>query len=75
MTHRPSPKKINNELNRLEELGDEFVLSDVAHRLNTTPQKIAAAIRMRGTAESLTPRNGRTKNNSTVYRFVKKGET
>lgn len=50
MTHKPSPRHIEKELDRLEKTGEVFLVVEVAHKLNTTPQRLAAAIRMRGNA-------------------------
>jgi hypothetical protein len=73
MTHKPSPKHIQKELDRLENSGEEFVLVDVAHKLSSTTCALAFAVRIRGNAKCLTPRNGRTTAKShSVYKFIKK---
>jgi hypothetical protein len=72
--HKPSPRHIQKELDRLEATGEIFVLVDVAHRLNCTSSVLAFQLRQRENAKCLTPRNGKSGVGTySQYKFIKKG--
>ena len=68
MKPRPSPKRINTELERLKEKGEVFTLQVVASRLNCTPQHLGAVLRQRDDVVCVTPRG--SKNKFTQWQFT-----
>jgi hypothetical protein len=72
VTHRASPKRIERELDRLEEQGDLFNLRITAYNLHVTPQKLAAELRARENAVCVTQRTGRDSGgNYSEWKFIK----
>ena len=75
MVTRSRKTQIEKELDRLEKSGEEFTLADVAYKLNSTSCVLAFAIRLRGTAQCLTPRTGRSGlGRHSRYKFIKATE-
>jgi hypothetical protein len=73
MTRKPTPTRIQKELDLLEESGKEFVIVDVAHKLNSTSNVLAAAIRFRDPPFTCVSRpTGRSGgSNYSRYKFIK----
>jgi hypothetical protein len=76
MSRKPTPTRIQKELDLLEESGKEFVVVDIAHRLNTTSNVLASALRFRENAVCVSRPTGRSGgSNYSRYQFIKKEET
>jgi hypothetical protein len=75
MSRKPTPTRIQKELDLLEASGKEFVVVDIAHRLNTTSNVLAAALRFRENAVCVSRPTGRSGgSNYSRYQFIKKEE-
>lgn len=75
MVTRSHKSHIQKELDRLEESGEEFLVKDVAYRLNSTSPVIAAALRFRENVICIERPGGRSGGRNYVrYKFAKKDE-
>lgn len=73
MVTRSHKKHIQKELDRLEKTGEEFLVKDVAYRLNSTSNVIAAALRFRDNVICIERPGGRASGcNYVRYKFVRK---